>query len=443
MSREISTWLNTNTLIGFTDKRGSAWHWRAEEQGEQSNHYPGAIPLEDVQTRLFGWTAESRRLAVEVPASVTTATHSRLGLPMKWEVVPERQAICRSDTDDGTVMGIFGPGYTRHQYDEWLLSTVADLLDDELSTSSAGLLRAGAIAWVEVSMPHTITTPEGVAFRPNLLATTSFDGSIATTYKRTVTDTVCDNTRELALSEAGQEFKVKHSRNSRAQLGPARLALQLVHNLADDFAAEVASLCATTVSDSEWRHFLDRLVPRVDPKTSRLLEGRALGMADRKRETIDGLYRRDPRVAPWSASGGQHLRPPRGDHPRRSSREEWPEGHHWGLRTARSRNLADPAPTPTCRLNPDAPADSGRRGHRGPFVALGRWLIGPFGQATALGGLAGVGSVCPHPGGSEEHGDDHAVELVQDDAQGATLVGPPIASVRAVRWVALLWCSKA
>ncbi len=115
-------------------------------------------------------------------------------------------------------------GYVRHQYREWLLTTVADLLDDDLAISSAGLLRSGAIAWVEVSMPDTITTPEGVAFRPNLLATTSFDGSIATTYKRTVTDTVCDNTRELALAEAGQEVKVKHSRYSRAQLGPARQA---------------------------------------------------------------------------------------------------------------------------------------------------------------------------------------------------------------------------
>ena len=99
-------------------------------------------------------------------------------------------------------------------------------------------------------MPDTITTPEGVAFRPNLLATTSFDGSIATTYKRTVTDTVCDNTRELALSERGQQVKVKHSRNSRAQLGPARQALQMVHTLADDFAQEVARLCQVEVAPS-------------------------------------------------------------------------------------------------------------------------------------------------------------------------------------------------
>jgi hypothetical protein len=105
-------------------------------------------------------------------------------------------------------MGIFTTGYAMHQYREWLLNTVASILDDDLSISSAGLLRDGAIAWVEVSVPESITTPEGVTFRPNLLATTSFDGSISTTFKRTVTDTVCDNTRELALSEKGQQYKV-------------------------------------------------------------------------------------------------------------------------------------------------------------------------------------------------------------------------------------------
>jgi len=195
------------------------------------------------------------------------------------------------------VLGIFGPGYARHQYREWLLTTVADLLDDDLAISSAGLLRGGAIAWVEVSMPDTINTPEGVAFRPNLLVTTSFDGSIATTYKRTVTDTVYDNTRELALSEVGQEFKVKHSRHSRTQLAPARQALALVHSLADEFAAEVAQLCAITVTPGQWQRFLDVQVPRMDA-TGQPLTGRALTLAGTKRDTLAGLYRTDPRVAP-------------------------------------------------------------------------------------------------------------------------------------------------
>jgi len=303
MSRESLTWLNTNTLIGFTAKRGTAWHWRAEEQGDASNHYVGAIPLVDVQDRLFYWTAESRQLAVEVPADPATMTHlSDDGTQVRWVPVADRQAICRSDDISGAVMGIFGPGYVRHQYREWLLTTVADLLDDDLAISSAGLLRGGAIAWIEVSMPDTITTPETVAFRPNLLATTSFDGSIATTYKRTVTDTVCDNTRELALSEAGQELKIKHSRYSGLQLAPARQALAMVHTLADDFAAEVAQLCATPVTSHQWGRFLDVQVPRTDTRTGAALTGRALTLAENKRAALDVLYRRDPRVAPWAGT---------------------------------------------------------------------------------------------------------------------------------------------
>ena len=303
MSNESLTWLNTNTLIGFTDNRGHAWHWRAEKQGQLTNHYPGAIPIGDVQDRLFHWQAESRRLAVEVAADVHTMTHlTDDGSPARWVSLNDKQAICRSDDTAGAVMGIFGPGYSCHQYDEWLLTTVANLLDDDLAISSAGLLRRGAIAWVEVSVPETITTPEGVAFRPNLLATTSFDGSIATTYKRTVTATVCDNTRELALSEAGQEFKIKHSRNSRLQLAPARQALAMVHSLADEFAAEVAQLCAVPVTPKQWQRFLDVQVPRSDAKTGLPFTGRALTLADNKRDGLDQLYRSDPRVSPWAVT---------------------------------------------------------------------------------------------------------------------------------------------
>jgi phage/plasmid-like protein (TIGR03299 family) len=303
MSKESLTWLNCQTLIGYTEKRGHAWHWRADEQGDASNHYPGPIPLADVQNRLFRWQAESRRLAVEIGTDVHSMTHLAAdGTPARWVEVPERQAICRSDDTSGAVMGIFGPGYTRHQYNDWLLQTVADLLDDDLAISSAGLLRQGAIAWVEVSMPETITTPEGVAFRPNLLASTSFDGSIATTYKRTVTDVVCDNTRELALSETGQEVKIKHSRHSRLQLAPARQALAMIHTLAGEFADEVAQLCSVKVAAAQWARFLDALVPRADAKTGQPLTGRALTFADTKREALGGLYRSDPRVAPWAGT---------------------------------------------------------------------------------------------------------------------------------------------
>ena len=179
---------------------------------------------------------------------------------------------------------------------------MANILDDDLAISSAGLLRGGAIDWVEVSVPDNVTTPEGVEFRPNLLAATSFDGSIATTFKRTVTATVCDNTRGLALAEKGQQVKVKHTRGSRAQLAPARAALAMVHTLADEFTTEVAQLCATTVTDRQWATFFDQHVPILDPASGQPLTGRSLTMADKKRGRLEALYRRDHRVAPWAGT---------------------------------------------------------------------------------------------------------------------------------------------
>ena len=76
----------------------------------------------------------------------------------------------------------------------------------------------------------------------------------------------------------------------------------MVSTLAQDFAAEVAELCAIEVSGSQWRSFLDSHVPRVDPETSRLLNGRALTLADAKRDTLDTPYRSDPRIAPWAGT---------------------------------------------------------------------------------------------------------------------------------------------
>jgi phage/plasmid-like protein (TIGR03299 family) len=301
MSRETLTHLNTNTLIGQTAQRGTAWHYRAEEQGAESNHYEGAIPVDEVQRRLFNWSAESRRIAAEQPADLSTMTHlGHDGQPARWAPVEGRQAIVRSDNNH--VMGIFAEGYERHPYDEWLLTSVANILDDDLTISSVGLLKHGAVAWVEVSMPESIITTEGVEFRPNLLATTSFDGSIATTYKRTITATVCDNTRELALSEIGQELKVRHSRHSRLKLAEAREALRVVHQVADAFAEEVNQLCAIDVDDKQWQEFLSVVASLEDPRTKERLAGRALTLAERKQEALSKLYRYDGRVAPWAGT---------------------------------------------------------------------------------------------------------------------------------------------
>jgi phage/plasmid-like protein (TIGR03299 family) len=298
MSKETLAHLNTQTLIGFTGQRGHAWHYRAGEQGAEPNHYPGPIPVGDVQRRLFGWKAFPARVGVEIPCSIEEMDHlDPGGQPARWDVQDDRQAITRSDNQH--TMGLFKSGYLPHQYDEWLLQAVSTILGDTLAISSAGLLREGAVAWVEVSVPETVHLDTyGVTFRPNLLNATSFDGSIATSFKRTVTATVCDNTLEIARSEVGQIYKIRHSRNSGFKLAEARHALNVIETLADDFTAQVQALCQTSVTDQQWREFLAAHAPTTGPDGQRLT-GRSLTSAARKQDQLRRLWNHDDRVSPW------------------------------------------------------------------------------------------------------------------------------------------------
>jgi phage/plasmid-like protein (TIGR03299 family) len=281
MSAETLQWLSQNTLIGFTDKRGQAWHHR---QGH-SNSYPGAVPLERVES-LFDFTVDPQTIYVMDPAA-----------PLGFAEVPNRQAWVSSRTAE--VLGIFTNGYKGHQYSQWLVENVAMILHGGLAVGSAGLLRGGRQAWVSVEVPENFTTPEGVAFRPNLMAATSFDGSLATTYKRVVTNVVCDNTMAAALRESGQQFKVRHSANSLTKIGEARDALALIEQDSETFAAEVAALTAVTITRPQWIKIRNEILA---PMPERGKTGRGQTMATTKRDELERLWTQDLRVAPWSGT---------------------------------------------------------------------------------------------------------------------------------------------
>jgi phage/plasmid-like protein (TIGR03299 family) len=282
MSAETSEWLNTNTLIGYTDKRGHAWHYRESDQGVEPNHYAGAVPVEDVVRRLFNFTA--------ISSPVLVPSLDGLGT----DEVPNKQAIRASD--DGHVFGIFADGYTPHQYEEWLIDNVASLISQskgELGIGSAVLLRERGSACVQIEVPDSITTKDGVEFRPWIAAATSLDGSLATIYKRCITDIVCDNTRDAAFGETGQQFKLKHTRHSTLKLGDAREALEIIFAAGEAFQAHVDALCATPVSEAQWGEVLKALVPVPEDK------GRSQTIATNKVTQLRSLYNTDLRVTPW------------------------------------------------------------------------------------------------------------------------------------------------
>lgn len=289
MSRETAEHLNTNILIGFTEKRGNAWHYRADLQtvdpvtGHVGNHYRGPIPIDAVQQRLFNWEAVESPVYVGLPGDEDEVTYT-----------PQFKAIVHPETNQ--VFKIFSDGYQVHQYSETLIDRTAAILDDgQLAIGSAGLLRGGARAFVSVEVPETVKTKDGVEFRPNLIACTSHDGTLATTWKRHATLVVCDNTMDMALGERGQEYKIRHKKNS-LKLMESREALNIIFEDTEEFENELNLLCHKRVTEKQWTKFLDVHIP-VPEK-----DGAPKTIAENKRNEFDDLWRHDERVAPWKGS---------------------------------------------------------------------------------------------------------------------------------------------
>jgi phage/plasmid-like protein (TIGR03299 family) len=298
MSAETMEWLNTMTLIGYTEKRGHAWHHRAEFQGDEPNHYTGAVPIEDVRRRLFN-SVDVQAAPLQYTAN-SPITYEVDGVELTTDQItdPTRQVIYNAV--NGTVFGVFSDTYAIHQYDEWLLKNVANLLDeseDGLGIGSAVLLEGGAVAAVQIEMPETVRGPGEFDFRPYLLAMTSHNGTRATQYNDCVQVMVCDNTLRIAQGQ-GTAFRVKHTRNSGLRIQDARDALGLIVAKQDEVTAELDELLKIKVSDSDWQKILDGLFPVKDDASDR-----SRVIATNKMGELNRMYKHDARAAQWKGTG--------------------------------------------------------------------------------------------------------------------------------------------
>lgn len=277
MSKESIAFLNANTLIGDTDKRGNAWHYRMGA----NNHFAGAVPLDRAEALMDS----ADPIIIDEPCDC--------GCKLVTRVLKRKS--------NGHRYGTFTAGYQPHLFKEWLITNVSHILDDSLHIGSAGLLRGGAQAWVQVELSDNITTKEGVEFRPNLTSYTSFDGSLATAYRLMNQIVVCDNTMEAGIREGGPVYKRRHSSKSGGELmvANAREALSLIFTNSTDFAQEIAELCATTVTDKQWFQFLDLYKSNTVDDKGAPLKPRAVTIANNERDQLTSMYNNDMRVAPW------------------------------------------------------------------------------------------------------------------------------------------------
>ena len=282
MSAETIEWLNLNSLIGNTAKRGNAWHYR---EG-YDNHFEGPVPLDRVKSLLNVPLAE---------ASLTATVLTKDGVT----TIPldDRKVIVRTDTMQA--FGIFKQGYQIHGYDEWCNENLERITGDGLQVGSAILLRGGAVAAVQAELSETREAAEGVKHRPWITAATSADGSMATTYLLGTQLWVCDNTLSLALNESGAlKVKIRHSAYSRDRVEEVKYSLGLqVEEVGDRFDEEIKRLTSEYVSDATWNAFV-KAYTGVD----KAKEGRSKTMAETKVSILNRLWNRDERAAAWKNS---------------------------------------------------------------------------------------------------------------------------------------------
>lgn len=286
MSSETLEWLQQNTLIGFTDKRGAAWHGRESDD----NHFAGAVPQERALQLLsypvMEGTVESTVLTEDGVLTVTD---------------PDRKAIVRTDTQ--SILGLFKSGYQMHQPQQWCLENLDLILSGGLQIGSVVVLKGGAVAAVQAELPENRLAQgkgaEPVEYRPFVTAATSFDGSIATTYGRGAQVVVCDNTLSVALRSFDAVTKIRHSRHSLNRVGEVRMNLKLVvEQSADAFDEQVRALTSKYVTDQQFAEIVKSFTG-VDKAN----EGRSKTIAENKELALLNLWNNDNRVAPWKNNG--------------------------------------------------------------------------------------------------------------------------------------------
>lgn len=283
MSRETIEWLNTYTLIGDTDKRGTAWHYRAGS----TNHFPGAIPMDDVEKLIVPWEPKQQPLYIKLLDGTFQEVPGFIGMASEQE--PE------------SVHSVHSARYEVHPFRRWLIDQVSELVDeDNIHVSSALLLARGSVASVELAITDTMTV-EGFDYRPHLLAVTSSSGRYETSYGRKIQASVCDNTLDIADRQQGQRISFRHTAGSVYRIKDVAEATGLIMSSAAAFAEEVRALLSWPVRPQLFSRWLDEMIPEK-AKDGSLLQGSALTRVEKKREDMAGMYNGDPRVAPWNGT---------------------------------------------------------------------------------------------------------------------------------------------
>ncbi len=122
-----------------------------------------------------------------------------------------------------------------------------------------------------------------------LIVWTSHDGSVAVQAAVTPVRVVCQNTLNLAMRNAKQSFKIRHTQSVEGRIQVARETLGLALGYFDEFEKEAQELFKQEITNAEF----SKLIQTIYPKPEKDSKG-ALKKWENKVVLLDDLYHNSP-----------------------------------------------------------------------------------------------------------------------------------------------------
>ena len=268
-----------NGEVAFALRGAPAWHNLANRIFTQDEEVTTQSMLDEA--KLANWNVRLSPISEYIPDT--------------FNDVSEASLVLRTNPFNGgtDVLATVGKRYHVLQNEE--LFAFADNIHDanpECRWESAGSLKKGKVVFGSVDIPRTmVLDPQGANDQTKLylIVWTSHDGSVAVQAAITPVRVVCQNTLNLAMRNAKQSFKIRHTQSVEGRIQVARETLGLALGYFDEFEKEAQELFAQEITNAEF----SKLITSIYPKPEKDSKG-ALKKWENKVVLIDDLYHNSP-----------------------------------------------------------------------------------------------------------------------------------------------------
>jgi len=266
-----------NGEVAFALRGAPAWHNLANKVFAQEETVSTSTMLNEA--KLSNWNVKLESISDFTPETYRNNSDNFL--------------VTRTNPfDQGTdILSVVGGRYKVVQNED-LFSFADNILDGGAKWESAGSLKKGKVVFGSLNIDKEIVLDAQGAndkTKMYLIIWTSHDGSVAVQSAITPVRVVCQNTLNLAMRQAKQSFKIRHTQTVDGKIAAAREALGLTLAYADEFEKEAKALFEISVTDKKFSEIINKIYakPEKDAKGS-------LKKWENKVVLIDDLYHNSP-----------------------------------------------------------------------------------------------------------------------------------------------------